>query len=393
MSGTPALLISVALLAVVMYLAIRGTSDLIEAAVAAAAAGLVVLLGIVTPQRAGTELHDIAQTIAFLAAILVFAHLQQQAGVFRYLAARAARVSRGSPSALLALVVVLAVATTTVLTLDSTVVLLTPVVVATARRLRVPAMPYATACVHIANSGSLLLPVANLTNLLAFAASGLSFSRFAALMALPWLICCAIEWVVLRRGVRVRADRPRRGGRTGRRRAAGRPGGTGDHVGRVRDPAGPRPAPGLGRRGRRTCRCSRSARPHHHLSLVMSSGWPIRVPALRRIPRGHRRWCRRPRRHALLAHVIPAGTSLPRLLAITGIAAIMANLVNNIPARMVLLPMVAGSPLAVLAVLIGVNVGPNLTWSGSLATLLWRRRLPAADRPSTGGSPCWGWPR
>ena len=55
------------------------------------------------------------------------------------------------------------------------------------------------ACSHLANSASLLLPVSNLTNLLAFQASGLSFARFGELMVLPWLVALAIEWVVLRR--------------------------------------------------------------------------------------------------------------------------------------------------------------------------------------------------
>ena len=52
---------------------------------------------------------------------------------------------------------------------------------------------------HLSNSASLLLPVSNLTNLLAFAASGLSFTRFAALMALPWLAAIAVEFAVFRR--------------------------------------------------------------------------------------------------------------------------------------------------------------------------------------------------
>ena len=75
----------------------------------------------------------------------------------------------------------IAAATTAVLSLDATVVLLTPVVLATvrttadARRARTL---YATA--HLANAASLLLPVSNLTNLLAFTAAGLSFTRFSA---------------------------------------------------------------------------------------------------------------------------------------------------------------------------------------------------------------------
>jgi arsenical pump membrane protein len=55
------------------------------------------------------------------------------------------------------------------------------------------------ACTHLANSASLLLPVSNLTNLLAFAASGLAFGRFAALMTVPWLAAIAVEYAVFRR--------------------------------------------------------------------------------------------------------------------------------------------------------------------------------------------------
>ncbi|HWL99836.1 MAG TPA: ArsB/NhaD family transporter [Nocardioidaceae bacterium] len=71
------------------------------------------------------------------------------------------------------------------------------------------------------------------------------------------------------------------------------------------------------------------------------------------------------------------------MLAAAALAAVLANLLNNLPATLLLLPSVAFSPGLVLAVLIGVNLGPNLTYTGSLATLLWRRVLHAHDtRPS-----------
>jgi arsenical pump membrane protein len=77
-----------------------------------------------------------------------------------------------------------------------------------------------------------------------------------------------------------------------------------------------------------------------------------------------------------LAPLLPGGTSLPALLAIAAVAAMLANVCNNLPAVLVLLPLAMPSGAgAVLAVLLGVNIGPNLTYTGSLATLLWRRIL------------------
>jgi arsenical pump membrane protein len=77
-----------------------------------------------------------------------------------------------------------------------------------------------------------------------------------------------------------------------------------------------------------------------------------------------------------VGHLIPTGSTLPALLGLAALAAVLANVVNNLPAVLVLLPLAApGGPSPVLAVLIGVNIGPNLTYVGSLATLLWRRVL------------------
>jgi arsenical pump membrane protein len=78
--------------------------------------------------------------------------------------------------------------------------------------------------------------------------------------------------------------------------------------------------------------------------------------------------------------VLPTGGSLPDLLAIAALSAIFANLVNNLPATLMLVPVAAAAGTGpVLATLVGVNVGPNLTYVGSLATLLWRRVLRAED--------------
>src|SRR5260370_4727246 len=108
-----------------------------------------------------------------------------------------ARGARDSPRRLLALVFAVASSVTIALGLDPTIVLLTPVVLATATYLRMNPEPDVFATAHLANSASLLLPVSNLTNLLVFNLSGLSFTHFAALMLLPTLAAIAVDWLVL----------------------------------------------------------------------------------------------------------------------------------------------------------------------------------------------------
>jgi arsenical pump membrane protein len=87
---------------------------------------------------------------------------------------------------------------------------------------------------------------------------------------------------------------------------------------------------------------------------------------------------------AALRTVTPDAPTLPGLLAMAAIAAVLANVVNNLPATLVLLQVLGDhpSPGLVLAVLLGVNIGPNLTYVGSLATLLWRQVLGRNRAPS-----------
>src|SRR5690606_41730189 len=89
------------------------------------------------------------------------------AGLFDAVAERAARLARGRRIALWALVVVLATASTVVLSLDTTAGLVTPVVLALARRTGTRPLPLALTVLALATTASPLLPVSNLTNLLA----------------------------------------------------------------------------------------------------------------------------------------------------------------------------------------------------------------------------------
>ena len=184
-----ALALALALLAAALGAAVARSRFLPEASVATFGALLLVATGALSLSRAGHALRSLAPTVAFLAALLLIADGCRRDGLFDAMGTLMARGAAGSPVRLLAFVFAVAAAVTAVLSLDATVVLLTPVVFATAARMRTSARPHVYACSHLANSASLLLPVSNLTNLLAFHASGLAFARFGALMAFrpsPW---------------------------------------------------------------------------------------------------------------------------------------------------------------------------------------------------------------
>jgi arsenical pump membrane protein len=376
------LTLALAALAVVLGFAMVRPRGWPEAVAAVPSAALLIAAGVISWQAAWAEVARLLPVVGFLAAVLVLARLCDDEGLFLAAGAAMARSNSGHQHRLLITVFAIAAGTTAILSLDATVVLLTPVVIATARSLRVPAKPHAYATAHLANSASLLLPVSNLTNLLAFGAAGLSFLHFTAVMTLPWLIAIAIEFVLLRwifaRSLAVAPTHD-------------------TEADKVRVPVfvlvvlgltlvgfaltslvGLSPAwaalagavvlgvHGLAR-GRATVAGIVDALDVPFLAFVLCLGVVVAAVMTNGMD-------------SAMRDVLPDGDSLPALLGIAAVAAVLSNVVNNLPAVLVLLPLVSG-PAAVLAVLIGVNVGPNLSYVGSLANLLWRsvvrRDLPA----------------
>jgi arsenical pump membrane protein len=344
-----------------------------EWAVAAAAAVLLVAVGVLSLREARSALSRLGPTVGFLAALLVLADGCRRAGVFDALGATLARGARGRARGLLALVFAAAAVTTAVLSLDATIVLLTPIVFTTAARLTTSPRPHVYACTHLANTASVLLPISNLTNLLAFQATGLSFSRFAGLMVLPWLAAIAIEWLVLSGSFAGELRQPVRAA---------------DHV----REATPLPSFALGVVGltlvgfafsstlgiapvwiatagalvlavreRPTPSELVSAADPPFLVFVLGLGVVVSAASVHGLS-------------SVVDQLVPSGGGILALLAVAGVSALLANLVNNLPATLILLPVAASSGAGtVLAMLLGVNIGPNLTYVGSLATLLWRR--------------------
>ncbi|MEU8033382.1 SLC13 family permease [Streptomyces sp. NPDC049099] len=158
---------------------------------------LCVATGLLPTDSASDAMQRIAPLLAFLGTVIVLAELTSRAEVFDVVAARVARAGRGSYALLFLLCVLFASVTTIALNLDTTAVLLTPVMLALASRVGIAPVPLAMTTVWLANTASLLLPVSNLTNLLAANRVALSPLGLAGRMWAPQLAALAVTMACL----------------------------------------------------------------------------------------------------------------------------------------------------------------------------------------------------
>ncbi len=187
--------VAVAALLVLLTVAFVHPRGRVEAAAGVLMAVVVVATGALGPGAGRAQVDRMLPVVGFLVAILVVADMCAAEGLFLALGTAVARLSRHRPQRLLLLTFVVAALVTTALGLDATVVLLTPVVAASTTRSRLSDRPVVFACVRLANSASLLLPVSNLTNLLALPYLRVSFLGFALRMAPVWAVVLVVEYV------------------------------------------------------------------------------------------------------------------------------------------------------------------------------------------------------
>jgi arsenical pump membrane protein len=326
-----------------------------------AAALVVVATRILTFSGARSAVRPLAGPLAFVVFAVPLATLLDQIGVFEELAGLAARTPR-----VVGTCWIIAAAVVALLNLDAAVVLLTPLYARTARNVGLDPVMLVYQPVLLAMLASTALPISNLTNLLAASHFSLTSSDFLAHGLVPSIVASIVGWFAYRRvfprrpiGIAVRAPVDRRALTIG--------GGAiacflallvgGEHVG----------LPAWGAAG----------------VVVMAL-----VAITRSVP-----WRRVPVGTVLLAAalaVVAGGVAaeLPRALSSAGdggfrgfgTGVIAANALNNLPAALLSFRHVAHTT-NLWPLLLGLNIGPMLLITGSLASLLWQASARAAGVP------------
>jgi arsenical pump membrane protein len=332
-----------------------------------------VAVGILPLSHLATLFDRVWPILLFVVGITITTELVAEAGVFQFIGRRLARWGRGRAVLLWLMVVAFAAVSTVFLSLDTTAVLLTPIVVVLARSAGLNPIPFALTTVWLANTGSLLLPVSNLTNLLAeHKLGGIGTLGFVALTWAPALVAIAVPVVVI--AVVYRAALARTYTVDGSEPVADRAlFAWAAVVLGLLVPALVSPLPVW------VPACAAALvliavfavrrRSALEFSMVpwqlvlFASGLFVVIEAAHSLGLT-----------AALAVLAGEGDSTASLLQLGGVGLASANVVDNLPAYLALEPL-ADSPARLVALLIGVNAGPLITPWASLATLLWHQRL------------------
>ncbi|MPW19984.1 arsenic transporter, partial [Paraburkholderia sp. CNPSo 3157] len=319
----------------------------------------------------------------FLTGMMLASELARREGLFDYMAVLAARKANGSATRLFFLLYCVGTVVTILMSNDATAVVLTPAVLAVVRSVRAERpLPYLYICAFVANAASFVLPISNPANLVIFREHMPTLAAWVAHFALPSMLSIVVTYVVLRflqrdslsQSIGKESKPPRLSG-------AGRTTGWGIvtmaiimlAASALDAPLGwPTFAAGIAVFVA-ICLQKRSVLWEYLTEvswavLPLVAGLFVLVEALQRT--GVIDW---------LARSISELSLHSHAGCVSGMmVALVANLINNLPAGLI-----AGSAVAAAhmpdrvtnAVLIGVDLGPNLSVTGSLATILWLTAL------------------
>ncbi|HEY8742669.1 MAG TPA: SLC13 family permease [Chloroflexota bacterium] len=170
--------------------------DLSEAVFALIGGVLMLAIGVVSPAQAAQKLAANWNVFLFFLGLFTISSIADLAGIFDWLADRAARLSGGSARRLLINIFLLGALVSAVLSNDATVHMLTPVVLTLVTRLGLPARPYVFACAFIANAASFTLPVSNPVNIVVLTAFPLPLPAYLAHLLPAALASIAINLLV-----------------------------------------------------------------------------------------------------------------------------------------------------------------------------------------------------
>jgi arsenical pump membrane protein len=319
------------------------------------------------PAAARSAAGQVWSPFVLVAGLLLVGLVADQDGVFAAVGSRLATVAPGGVALFAGAAAAIAVVTA-LLNLDTSVVFVTPVLVYTAQSRRIDPAPLLVGCLLLSNAASLLLPGSNLTNLIVLGHFHLSGGQFLARMVLPWLASVAITATVIAVVERRRlAESGRNAVTTADRRVSSALGPLAVAVVTVlvlvlRSPALPVAGVGL------VVVTARLVAGRQDLGRVRRVvGAPVLIglfgvaTALGTLGRA---WSGPAH---LLGHLDTVGTAV--------VAALASVVVNNLPAAALLAAKVPPHPFALL---VGLDLGPNLFVTGSLAWILWWRTSKAS---------------
>ncbi|CCF82737.1 ArsB/NhaD family transporter [Nitrolancea hollandica] len=376
---SPLVWLSVAILVLTLALMLIRPHGITEAWFASGGALLMLLLGIVRLSDIGAVIVETSDVLLFLLGMVLLTDLADGAGVFDWLAEVSSKLAFGSGLLLFLNVFVLGALVTTFLSLDVTVLVLTPIVYDLAGRRKVDAVPYLFACTFVANTASLVLPISNLTNLLLFNQLQLRFIDFVQVMWLPNLAAVAVNFAIFVWLFRCRIPRRMKVASTGMPPVDWWFGAasivlTATLVGLLWLGLAGLPLSWAALAGAAVL-----------LGIGLSSGRTRAAPVVRRVPwslfvfivgmfvvvRGFERyWLAN-----LTSTTVPGGL-LPALLVSVGGTTIGSNIVNNVPMTVLAIAALqhfTGETQRAMTygAVIGTDIGPILTTYGSVATMLW----------------------